>query len=66
MGYMKNDADVLQLIKAYGVRPAGGGQLFIGNATLNEWFSDELDSTEIGIINKTLAAKNNPSIKYRF
>ena len=66
MGYMKNDADVLQLIKAYGVRPAGGGQLFIGNATLNEWFSDELDTTEIGIINKTLASKNNPSIKYRF
>jgi hypothetical protein len=66
MGYMKNDADVLQLIKAYGVRPAGGSQLFIGNGTLNEWFSDELDTTDIGIINKTLASKNNPSIKYRF
>lgn len=66
MGYMKNDADVLQLIKAFGVRPAGGSQLFIGNATLNEWFSDELDTTDIGIINKTLASKNNPTIKYRF
>ena len=66
MGYMKNDADVLQLIKAYGVRPAGGGQVFVGNATLNEWFSDELDTTDIGIINKTLAAKKNPSINYRF
>jgi hypothetical protein len=66
MGYMKNDADVLQLIKAFGVRPAGGSQLFIGNATLNEWFSDELDTTDIGIINKTLASKKNPSINYRF
>ena len=62
MGYMKNDADVLQLIKAFGARPAGGGQLFIGNATLGEWFDDELTSTEIGIINKTLASKNNPTI----
>jgi hypothetical protein len=66
MGYMKNDADVLQLIKAFGVRKAGAGQFFLGNATLNEWFSDELDSTEIGIINKILASKKNPSITYRF
>jgi hypothetical protein len=66
MGYMKNDADVLQLIKAFGVRKAGAGQMFAGNGTLNEFFSDELDSTDIGIINKTLAAKKNPSIKYRF
>lgn len=66
MGYMKNDADVLQLIKAFGVRPAGCGQVFIGNATLNEYFSDELTSTEIGIVNKILASKKNPSIKYRF
>ena len=66
MGYMKNDADVLQLIKAFGVRKAGAGQLFAGNGTLNEFFSDELDSTDIGIINKTLAAKKNPSITYRF
>ena len=66
MGYMKNDADVLQLIKSYGVRPAGGGQVFVGNATLGEWFDDELDKTDIGIINKILASKSNPSIKYRF
>jgi hypothetical protein len=66
MGYMKNDADVLQLIKAFGVRKAGAGQMFAGNGTLNEFFSDELDSTDIGIINKTLASKNNPTIKYRF
>jgi hypothetical protein len=66
MGYMKNDADVLQLIKAFGVRPAGAGQFWLGNATLNEWFSDELDSRELGIVNKILASKKNPSITYRF
>jgi hypothetical protein len=50
MGYMKNNADVLQLIKAFGVRKAGWGQSFVGN----------------GIVNKTLAAKQNPKITLRF
>jgi hypothetical protein len=66
MGYMKNNADVLQLIKAFGVRKAGWGQSFVGNGTLNEWLSDELDTTELGIVNKTLAAKQNPKITLRF
>ena len=66
MGYMKNNADVLQLIKSFGVRKAGWGQSFLGDGTLTEWLSDELDTTEIGIVNKTLAAKKNPSITIRF
>ena len=69
MGYMKNDTDVLQLIKAFGVRKEPK-RLFVpcpyGEGTLSEYLTNELDKTEIGIVNKTLAAKKNPSITIRF
>ncbi len=69
MGYMKNDTDVLQLIKTFGVRKEPR-RLFVpcpyGEGTLSEYLTNELDKTEIGIVNKTLAAKKNPSITIRF
>lgn len=69
---MKNDADVLQLIKSFGVwkiEARYGIPLpfeTTGTATLGEALIDELSSSDIGIINKTLASKKNPSITIRF
>jgi hypothetical protein len=65
MGYMKNNTDVLQLIKAYGVKKENTIGIS-GEGTLSEWLTNELDSTEIGIVNSTLASKKNPSITIRF
>lgn len=67
---LKNDADVLFLIKTYGIRSyvdcpwwsAGFGS-GTTNQTLSAAISDELDSSEKAILNKILSSKG---IKYQF
>lgn len=63
---VKNDLDVVNLIKAFGVREVSTG---IGNpspnlkGTLSQVLTDELNSDEIKALNDLLARKG---IKYRF
>ncbi len=61
---MKNDLDVLELIKAFGKRrePTAILGLF-SPVALPEWLAVGLDTDEIDNINKILASKG---IKYRF
>ena len=66
MVYMNNDADVLSLIKEYGVREISSGKWnptpnFKG--TLGQTIADELADDERSAVNTTLA---NKGIKYRF
>jgi hypothetical protein len=63
---LKNDADVLKLIQAFGVRtiPAGSFSPFSDfTGSLPAVMRDELSVSEIKSINKTLAQKG---IKYQF
>jgi len=55
--------DVLQLISSFGNRPYYTFGINYGNLTLPQWFSEELDESEIGEINNILQAKN---INYYF
>ncbi len=65
IGKMKNDLDVLQLIKSFGRRrsPVLFISLLTPNLTLPEWLNEALDTKEIDNVN-TILAKNN--IVYRF
>ena len=62
---LKNDADVLAVMSAFGTREIGSGSWFVPNyrGDLAGALRDELDSAEIDKINSTLASKN---IKFRF
>jgi hypothetical protein len=64
LGYMKNDADILQLIKAFGTRELEGG-LFRnkGNGTLPELVAFALNEDEIKVVNLDFQRKR---ITYRF
>ena len=61
---LKNDADFLKLVTAFGVRTYDACGWFTGDFTgdLYAAISDELTEEERGILNKILASKN---IKYR-
>lgn len=63
---LKNDADVLKLIQAFGVRTIPSGQWNPApdlTGSLPAVMRDELSNSEINSINKTLAKKG---IKYQF
>ncbi len=64
LGYMKNDADILQLIKAFGKRELDGG-LFMnkGSGTLPEVIAFALDEDEIKVVNLGFQRRG---LKYRF
>ena len=62
---MKNDLDVLQLIRAFGKRraPIPFGSLFTSDVSLPEWLSIGLDANEIKALNDVMAKKG---ISYQF
>ena len=64
LGYLKNDADVLKIIKVFGTRELEGG-LFMnkGNGSLPELVGFALDEDEIKVVNLAFQRKG---IKYRF
>lgn len=64
LGYMKNDADILQLIKAFGNRELEGG-LFMnkGKGTLPELVGFALDEDEIKVVNLGFQRRG---LTYRF
>ena len=59
MNKLKNDLDVLQLIRAFGKRrsPVNFLSLLVPDVTLPEWLSIGLESKEIKAINDVLAKK---------
>ena len=65
-GFMKNDADVIKLIQAYGLRPEIGTTFvswFDTDMTLPQQIGSAMTTDEIAEINKILASKR---IKFRF
>lgn len=61
---MKNDLDILELIKAFGKRREPTAIIgLLNNVALPEWLAVGMDTDEIDQINKILASKG---IKYRF
>ena len=62
---MKNDLDVLQLIRAFGKRraPIPFGSFFTSDVTLPEWLSIGLNESEIKAVNDVLAKKG---ISFKF
>lgn len=61
---MKNDLDVLELIKAFGKRREPTAIIgLLNNVALPEWLSIGMDTDEIDQVNSILASKG---IKYRF
>jgi len=66
LNYMKNDADVLKLIEAYGKKPEIGTTFvtwFDTDLTLPEQIASDLNASEIVKCNNILATKG---IKFRF
>jgi hypothetical protein len=57
---VKNDLDVLGVVKAFGMRKEFG---MVPERTLGQWLTDELDAKEMKALNDILARKG---IKYRF
>jgi len=57
---MKNDLDIAKLVTAFGERRLS---FSLTSANLGGYLNDELDSTELGIINTDLRSKG---IKYQF
>ena len=57
---MKNDLDIAKLITAFGTRRLS---FSLSSANLGGYLTDELDKTELGIINSGLKSKG---IKYQF
>lgn len=57
---VKNDLDVLGIVKAFGMRKEFG---MIPERTLGQWLTDELNPEEMKALNGILARKG---IKYRF
>ena len=62
---MKNDLDVVQLIRAFGKRraPIAFGSLLTSDVTLPEWLSIGLDAKEITAVNDVLSKKG---ISFKF
>lgn len=62
---MKNDLDVVQLIRAFGKRraPIPFGSFFTSDVTLPEWLSIGLDAKEIKAVNDVLSKKG---ISFKF
>jgi hypothetical protein len=65
MDKMKNDLDVLQLIRAFGKRrsPVNFASLLVPDVTLPEWISIGLEPNEIKAVNDVLGKKG---ISYKF
>ena len=65
MDKMKNDLDVLQLIRAFGKRrsPVNFASLLVPDVTLPEWLSIGLEPNELKAINDVLAKKG---ISFKF
>jgi hypothetical protein len=65
MDKMKNDLDVLQLIRAFGKRrsPVNFASLLVPDVTLPEWLSIGLEANEIKAVNDVLAKKG---ISFKF
>ena len=59
MNKMKNDLDVLQLIRAFGKRrsPVNFLSLLVPDVTLSEWLSIGLEPAELKAVNDVLAKK---------
>jgi len=59
MNKMKNDLDVLQLIRAFGKRrsPVNFLSLLVPDVTLSEWLSIGLETAELKAVNDVLAKK---------
>ena len=55
---LKNPRDLLQLIKAFGVRPYYTFGWKQGNYNLGQWFTEELSTSEFDKINAILKSKN--------
>ncbi len=62
---INNDVDMINLIRAYGVRELNSGIALVPNykGTLSQCLTNELDANEIKALNDLLARKG---IKYRF
>lgn len=62
---MKNDLDVVQLIRAFGKRraPIAFGSFLTSDVTLPEWLSIGLDAKEITAVNDVLSKKG---ISFKF
>jgi hypothetical protein len=56
---LNNNADFLKLKQAFGTRNYSGGivPFIYGSYTLDEWFAEELNQTDIATINSILASK---------
>ena len=65
MDKMKNDLDVLQLIRAFGKRrsPVNFASLLVPDVTLPEWLSIGLEPNEIKAVNDVLSKKG---ISFKF
>ena len=65
MDKMKNDLDVLQLIRAFGKRrsPVNFASLLVPDVTLPEWISIGLEPNEIKAVNDVLSKKG---ISFKF
>jgi hypothetical protein len=65
MSKMKNDLDVVQLIRAFGKRraPIPFGSFFTSDVSLPEWLSIGLNESEIKAVNDVLAKKG---ISFKF
>ena len=65
MDKMKNDLDVLQLIRAFGKRrsPVNFASLLVPDVTLPEWISIGLEPNEIKAVNDVLGKKG---ISFKF
>jgi hypothetical protein len=65
MDKMKNDLDVLQLIRAFGKRrsPVNFASLLVPDVTLPEWLSIGLEPNELKAVNDVLAKKG---ISFKF
>lgn len=60
---LKNPRDLLQLIKAFGIRPYYSFGWKQGDYNLGQWFNEELSSSEVNKINQILASNG---ITYTF
>lgn len=64
MNYMQNKADVLELIKAFGVRDYEDGFFLVYQYNLTQWLNEEMDEADIKeFVNDVLKAKG---IDYSF
>jgi len=55
--YLKNNADFLALVTAFGIRPKYEFGINVGNWNLGQWLQDELSSGELLKLNQLLVSK---------